>query len=232
MTVTPGIACGYWKARKSPRCARSSAPELGDVLAVEQDLPLGDLVGRVTHDRVGERRLAGAVRAHDACTSSGSTARSTPLTISVPSSSATCRFFSSSSCQVRNSSGLAAERVCPPFVASHRSQAGPAAAAIRRRASGTAAASSRPCAREIGRRSGRARPGRRAAARRGCRASRRASARRCAGPSSRSAAGRGRRARGDSFWPQRSFCAPQPTGSSRTGCSQQWRTASAKGSGW
>ena len=26
VTVTPGIACGYWKARKSPFCARSSAP--------------------------------------------------------------------------------------------------------------------------------------------------------------------------------------------------------------
>ena len=26
VTVTPGIACGYWKARKSPRWARSSAP--------------------------------------------------------------------------------------------------------------------------------------------------------------------------------------------------------------
>ena len=38
---------------------------LGDVLAVEEDLPLGDLVGRVAGDRVGERRLARAVRAHD-----------------------------------------------------------------------------------------------------------------------------------------------------------------------
>ena len=26
VTVTPGIACGYWKARKRPCCARSSAP--------------------------------------------------------------------------------------------------------------------------------------------------------------------------------------------------------------
>ncbi len=26
VTVTPGMACGYWKARKSPRWARSSAP--------------------------------------------------------------------------------------------------------------------------------------------------------------------------------------------------------------
>ncbi len=26
VTVTPGTACGYWKARKRPRWARSSAP--------------------------------------------------------------------------------------------------------------------------------------------------------------------------------------------------------------
>ena len=26
VTVTPGMACGYWKARKRPRAARSSAP--------------------------------------------------------------------------------------------------------------------------------------------------------------------------------------------------------------
>ena len=37
---------------------------LGDVLAVEEDLALGHLEVRVAHDRVGERRLAGAVRAH------------------------------------------------------------------------------------------------------------------------------------------------------------------------
>ena len=40
-------------------------PQLGHVVAVEEDLPLGDLVGRVAHERVGERGLAGAVRAHD-----------------------------------------------------------------------------------------------------------------------------------------------------------------------
>ena len=40
-------------------------PQLGHVLAVEQDLALRDLVGRVAHQRVGERRLARAVRAHD-----------------------------------------------------------------------------------------------------------------------------------------------------------------------
>ena len=38
---------------------------LGQVLAVEQELALGDLIGRVAHERIGERRLARAVRAHD-----------------------------------------------------------------------------------------------------------------------------------------------------------------------
>ena len=38
---------------------------LGEVLAVEHDLPLGDQVRRVAGDRIGERRLAGPVRPHD-----------------------------------------------------------------------------------------------------------------------------------------------------------------------
>jgi len=37
---------------------------LRDVLAVEEDLPLGHVEVGVAHDRVGERRLAGAVGAH------------------------------------------------------------------------------------------------------------------------------------------------------------------------
>jgi len=37
---------------------------LGDVLAAEEDLALGHLEVGVTHDCVGERRLAGAVGAH------------------------------------------------------------------------------------------------------------------------------------------------------------------------
>ena len=37
---------------------------LGDVGAVEADRALGHLEARVAHDRVGERRLAGAVRPH------------------------------------------------------------------------------------------------------------------------------------------------------------------------
>ena len=37
---------------------------LGDVLALEEDLALGDLEVRMTHDRVRQRGLARAVRAH------------------------------------------------------------------------------------------------------------------------------------------------------------------------
>ena len=39
--------------------------ELGHVLPVEDDLALRHLVGRVAHERVGERRLPRPVRAHD-----------------------------------------------------------------------------------------------------------------------------------------------------------------------
>ena len=38
--------------------------QLGDVLAVEEDLAVGHLVVGVTHDRVRERRLAGPVGTH------------------------------------------------------------------------------------------------------------------------------------------------------------------------
>ena len=65
---------------------------LDDVLAVEEDAALRDHVGRVAHERVGEGRLAGAVRAHHGVLLVQVDLGSTPLTISVPSSSATCRF--------------------------------------------------------------------------------------------------------------------------------------------
>ena len=38
---------------------------LDDVLAVEEDLALRDLVGRMAHEGVRQRGLAGPVRAHD-----------------------------------------------------------------------------------------------------------------------------------------------------------------------
>src|SRR4029078_11428214 len=83
LTETPGIATGYWHATQSAACERSSGDRhgvlegdeesalravlgggLGDVLALEGDRALGHLGRRVAHDHVGERRLAGAVRAH------------------------------------------------------------------------------------------------------------------------------------------------------------------------
>ena len=64
-TLRPGIAVGYWKARKSPSRARLSGRELEDVAALPDDLAALDDVGRVAHQRVGEGRLARAVGAHD-----------------------------------------------------------------------------------------------------------------------------------------------------------------------
>ena len=112
------------------------------------------------------------------------------MTISVPSSSATCRFFSSSRANfvtlVCRESGLVR-----PLRSHHRTQCQPGSETARPPAPAQPGpdprfprlASKRPCA-----------PGSPAAARRGCRASRSASARRSSGPSSRSAAARGRRA--------------------------------------
>ncbi len=62
--VTPGIATGYWKAMNRPARARSSGSASVMSCAVEEDLALGDLEAGVAHDRVGQRRLAGPVRAH------------------------------------------------------------------------------------------------------------------------------------------------------------------------
>jgi hypothetical protein len=55
---------GILESQEEPRLRALVRTGFGDVRSVEQDLPAGDLVGRVTGDRVGERRLAGAVRPH------------------------------------------------------------------------------------------------------------------------------------------------------------------------
>ena len=65
MVPTPGISSGYWKARNTPEAARSSGLNLEDVHAVEQDLAVEDLIILLAGDDVGQRRLAGAVGAHD-----------------------------------------------------------------------------------------------------------------------------------------------------------------------
>ena len=63
-TDTPGIVAGYWKARNRPARARSSGSASVRSSPFEQDAALGHLVGGVAHERVGERGLARAVRAH------------------------------------------------------------------------------------------------------------------------------------------------------------------------
>ena len=64
-TDRPGIAVGYWKARKRPSRARLSGDSLRMSRPFQMDLAALDDVGRVAHQRVGEGRLAGAVGAHD-----------------------------------------------------------------------------------------------------------------------------------------------------------------------
>ena len=63
--MTPGIACGILEREEEAALRALVGAELGQVLAVEEDLALGDLVRGVAHERVRERRLAGAVRTHD-----------------------------------------------------------------------------------------------------------------------------------------------------------------------
>ena len=65
VTVTPGNRVRVLEGEEEPLLGADVGTLLDDRLPVEQDLALGDLVGGVTHQRVGEGRLAGPVRAHD-----------------------------------------------------------------------------------------------------------------------------------------------------------------------
>ena len=65
MVATPGISSGYWNARNKPAAARSSGVHIEDVLAIEQHLARGRRVIGLAGEHIGERRFAGAVRAHD-----------------------------------------------------------------------------------------------------------------------------------------------------------------------
>ena len=53
------------ESKEQPQAGALVDLELEQVLPVERHRSLGDLVARVTHERVGERRLAGAVGAHE-----------------------------------------------------------------------------------------------------------------------------------------------------------------------
>ena len=61
---TPGTSTGYCIARNSPRCARChvGSPRSSSPSIVTE--PRGDLVVAAAHERVRQRRLARAVRAH------------------------------------------------------------------------------------------------------------------------------------------------------------------------
>jgi hypothetical protein len=89
VTVTPGIACGYWNARKRPRCARSSASS--SVTSTPSKKIWPSVISYAgwpinAYARVDFPEPFGPMIAWIWFVS---TARSTPLTISVPSSSAT-----------------------------------------------------------------------------------------------------------------------------------------------
>ena len=64
-TLRPGIAVGYWKARNIPRRARLSGLSARTSRPRQMTVAAGHDVRRVAHQRVGERRLARAVGAHD-----------------------------------------------------------------------------------------------------------------------------------------------------------------------
>ena len=62
---TPGISEGYWKPRKRPMRALTSAARGTMSWPLEVDVPLGYLILKVAHQGIGQGALAGAVRTHD-----------------------------------------------------------------------------------------------------------------------------------------------------------------------
>jgi hypothetical protein len=76
-----------------------------EVLAVEQDLAIGDFIARLAGEHIGERRLAGAVRAHDRMRPRPFTVRLRPLQ-DLLSSTRTCRSFTSSNAVIFFPHGL------------------------------------------------------------------------------------------------------------------------------
>ena len=97
VTVTPGTACGYWNARKRPRCARSSAPSSTRFSPSKRISPSVISYAGWPIRAYASVDFPEPFGPMTACTWSRSTARSTPLTISLPVSSCeTCRFLISS----------------------------------------------------------------------------------------------------------------------------------------
>jgi hypothetical protein len=65
MVATPGISIGYWNARNMPASRPLVRLHVEHVFTVEQDLAFGDFIVVLASQDVGQRGLAGAVRAHD-----------------------------------------------------------------------------------------------------------------------------------------------------------------------
>ena len=92
MLFTPGISTGYWKARKTPSRARSSADSASRSLPLIGDAALGDLIAGAAGEHAGQRALAGAVRPHDRMHLAGADAEVDPLQDLAPVSSAHAGF--------------------------------------------------------------------------------------------------------------------------------------------
>ncbi len=65
MVATPGISSGYWKARNKPGGGALVRRHVEDVLAVELHFAGSRRVIGLAGEHISQRRLAGAVRAHD-----------------------------------------------------------------------------------------------------------------------------------------------------------------------
>ena len=63
--LTPGISTGYWKARKTPSRARSSADKSSRFFPSESDRAGGHFVGVAAGQHLRQRAFSRAVLAHD-----------------------------------------------------------------------------------------------------------------------------------------------------------------------
>ncbi len=62
---TPGISTGYWNARKTPACARSSGGSASRSLPSKVAEPPVTSYAGISREHLRERALAGAVGPHD-----------------------------------------------------------------------------------------------------------------------------------------------------------------------
>src|SRR5215470_5083420 len=97
MVATPGISNGYWKARKRPRAARSSAGSARMSSPSSRTSPCVTTYSSLPASTCASVDLPEPFGPMRACTLPRLTESSSPLRIFLPSTS-TCRFFTSSRC--------------------------------------------------------------------------------------------------------------------------------------